>query len=227
METETLKCQKRDARGKGAAKKLRSQGLIPCVVYGHGEEAQIITVSTLDLEAALRHGEHVLKISIDNAEPKPVFVKEVQYEVLTDDVLHVDFTIIRMDEKIEVDVPVVLRGTAEGTKAGGMAEQVLHEITVSCFPDKIPEQVLIDITNLKVGESIHVKDLPKPEGVDYVNEADELVISCHMPKGEEEEEAIPEEAAEPVRVGDDEKDEEEETEEAAAPEPKAKEKEKK
>ncbi|MBN1808725.1 MAG: 50S ribosomal protein L25 [Planctomycetes bacterium] len=211
MKIDTLKAEKRDSKGTSAARKLRGSGLTPCVVYGHGEDTVNLVIPTLELEAALRHGDRIVQISIGDATPAHALVKEVQYEVLTEKILHVDFTYVRMDEKMEVDVPVVLRGEAEGLKAGGMVERILHNITVSCLPNNIPEEILIDINELKVGDSWRVERLVAPPNVDFVTPGDALIVACHMPRGEEEEAEIPEEAVEPTRVGEEETGEEGDT----------------
>jgi large subunit ribosomal protein L25 len=227
MQIETLKAEKRPASGKAAAKALRRKGLTPCVLYGRGTDTIPLAVPTLGLEAALRHGDRVLNIALGDGAPQPAFVKEVQYEVLSEKVLHVDFAVIRMDEKFEVEVSIRLKGTAAGIKEGGLVEHTLHTILVSCLPHQIPDEIVVDVTPMKVGDSWHVSDLKAPENVAFVTPSDSMVVTCHMPRGEEEE-ALPEEVVEPVRVGAEEEEEEaaEEALEAEVKPEKKKEKEK-
>ncbi|HHN46721.1 MAG TPA: 50S ribosomal protein L25 [Planctomycetes bacterium] len=215
MQTEMLKAEKRSAAGKSAARTFRDRGLTPCVIYGRGEETRMVAVPTLELEAALRRGEHIINVTVEGEAAFPVFVKEVQYEVLSEKILHVDFMKIRMDENIEVEVAVLLRGEAAGLKTGGLVEHVLHSVTVSCLPDRIPESIVVDVNGLNVGDAWHVSDLKVPEGVEITDAPDTLVVSCHMPRGAEEEEtaAIPEEATQPELIGEKEEEEAEALEE--------------
>ena len=210
---ETLKVRERDRLGKQAAKAFRRQGLVPCVFYGGGKPTRHLVADAGELAAVLRHGERVVELELEGEGRHTAYVKEVQLETLTEEVLHVDFLEVRMDQEITVSVPVVLRGSARGEHRGGMVEQIAHELEVTCLPGAVPEEIVVRIDELDVDDIWHVGDLPAPEGFRYASPPDTVVVTCHMPRGMEAEEEEAAEVVEPVRV-EKEPSEEEKLEEA-------------
>jgi len=224
MATEAnLKAKLRDEKGKGAARKLRAEGRVPAVVYGHNEKTRSLTVDAHELEVLFTHisvENTIINLDIEGEKGAEVraLVREVQTHPWRNTVVHVDFYQIHAGEMVDVEVPVKLVGTAPGVKAGGVMDHVVHELPVRCLPAAIPEVFEVDVSALEIGESIHVRDLTLPEGVEVEVDGDRTicavvtpaVLEVAEPEGEEAELA----AAEPELVGAEEEDEESEEEEA-------------
>lgn len=221
MKTVPLKVIERQALGKQAVKKIREAKRIPAVVYGSGIKPTPIEIGADDFLRVIhtKAGENViiqLAISGSKNFEKTVVIKEIQHEPITDAVQHVDFNVISLTEKIKVKVPLQVKGEPPGVKEGGVLDVVHHEIEVECLPTNIPERLEADISALKIGDTIHIKELGFPKGVVPQLPEDEVVVTIHAPKAEEV--AAPEEApTEPELVGKEKK--EEEIQEGAAPPP--------
>jgi len=160
-----LAVEKRETMGKGPAKKLRSAGKIPAVIYGQGEESIPLTLDEKAFHAVLHshHGENVIfEIQIPGRKTGlKAILREVQHEPVSGEILHVDFQHISMTKKITVQVPVSLVGTPDGVRnKGGILEHILHEVEVECLPGDIPEHIEVNVTELDVGDSVHVSDIP-------------------------------------------------------------------
>jgi large subunit ribosomal protein L25 len=157
-----LKAKFREGTGKAFAKKLRRDGYIPCVVYGHGEQALSITIMKKDLEDMLKknpYGLGVVNLEIKDKETMWSVIKALQRDHITDDVLHIDFHHLHKGEMITVNVPVIPIGTPTGEKEGGILEQVTHEIRIKVLPSKISSVFEIDVSGLTIGKAIHVRDI--------------------------------------------------------------------
>jgi len=243
MERVELKAQRRSVTGKKDTKLVRAAGEVPGVVYKGNEGAVHLKVSERDLIHVLhtKAGENVLinlKIEADKegkgqpkGEERVVIIKEVQQHPLKGQFIHVDFQEISLTEKIEVDIPIEVRGEAEGVvKEEGILEHILWELKIECLPTEIPENVIVEVSALKIGDSIHVKDLALSEGITVLAEPDQIVVSV-VPPREEEPEGVPEEEmTEPELIrekkeGEEEAEEEEEEKEKKAPEAKGEKKE--
>ncbi len=191
----------RHKTGKEIARKLRAQGLIPAVIYGPGSEPIPLTVKANELKKVLYRyrGEQIIfNLTLeDNGSSikKMALVKELQYHPVTDEILHVDFYEISMEREVEVEVPIELVGKAKGVEAGGHLQQLLQTMTVACLPKAIPDKIEIDVTDLGLGDVLKVRDLTPPEGVRYLDNPDEPIVTILAPEAEEveaEEEAAPE-----------------------------------
>ncbi len=186
-----LAVERREATGRSAARKLKARGIVPAVVYGGREKPEPLQLSRRDLSAVLSHasGENIL-VELEIAgegNTRMAMVQEVQHSPVGGDVLHVDFHAVSMDEKIEAGIPIEATGTANGVKNfGGLLEQSLRELTVECLPRDLPDRFVVDVTNLNVGDSIHVRDIKLPEGVISKVQADLTVFSVLEPTVEEE-----------------------------------------
>lgn len=209
-----LKAQKRGEAGTRKARALRRQGLIPGVIYGHGRKTQPITMDEHDVESAVFHGERLLEIELDGKKEN-VLIKEVQYDTFGQEVIHVDLARVRLDERVEVTVPILLRGTPAGVSEGGMLQQAANEVTLECLVREIPEEIALQVTDLNVGDAQYMRDLPLPEGAKLLSDSDAMVCSVIVIAEEEappEVEEGEEVAAEPEIIG--EKPEEGEEQEA-------------
>src|SRR5688572_22088278 len=180
-----LSAEPREQRGKGGSRKLRSAGRIPAVIYGHGETTRSLTVDGRELERLFAHIRRestviTVKISGEKAEVKAL-IREVQSHPSRGTILHVDFYQIHAGERITVEVPIHLVGTPAGVKAGGILQHSLNELEIECLADQIPNEIRIDVTALEIGDSLHVSDLPLPEGVDSLVDGDRSVASVIPP----------------------------------------------
>ena len=192
MEELFLESEIRKDTGRSHMKDLREGGYIPAVVYADGKTSQPIKVSHHDLIRLVhqRRIEGVLirvKIKGDTQEKgRPCLIKEIQYHPVKGDIIHVDFNEVSLTKAIKISVPVVADGDPAGVKQdGGSLEHILWEIQVECLPTNIPSQIKIDVRNMKIGDSVHVKDLVVPEGVKILNEKDAIVLSIASPMKEE------------------------------------------
>ena len=212
-----LKAEPRSALGSRANKRLRDSGFVPAVVYGHKEAVVPVTLPKKEISTHLAKGAHVFDLSLDGKSEK-VLVKEVQYDHLGKDVLHVDFARVSLDEKVEVTVPLELKGEPKGEKDGGVLQQILNELHVECLVTDIPDRIVHNVSEMALNDVVHVKDLKLPAGVRVLQDAEQIVAQVKEIK---EEEAAPAAAvegeAEPEIIGK-KKEEGAEGAEGAAPE---------
>jgi large subunit ribosomal protein L25 len=215
-ETVELSTKPRKDFGSSKARQLRRQDLVPAVVYGHGEPTVSIVLPREELETAIRRGAHVLDLKTD-AKVQKCLIREVQWDHLGIDLLHVDFARIALDERVVVTVPVELRGQLPGTAAGGVLDQPLHTISVECLAIAIPASIRVPINEMQIGSIIHVRELHLPEGVKVMADPDAIVVQVKAPIVEAEAPAaaapVAGETAEPEVIGRKEKPAEEEGEE--------------
>jgi len=195
--SEALKVEKRQTSGKRASKQLRYQGIVPVVLYGHKEETLSLTVSADQLRAALRHGARV--VDLTGAVNEKAFIREMQWDPFGAHILHVDFTRVSLDERLQVEVPVTLRGESPGVKEGGHIEILLHSVEIDCLAVAIPEKVELKIGELGLDQSLHASNIELPAGVTLVTDPEEVVVHCALPVVEAEEEGG--DGAEPEIIG--------------------------
>jgi large subunit ribosomal protein L25 len=201
-ETVELVTQERKGRGSQAARKLRRQGLVPAVVYGHKEATVSIALPGEDLGKAIRHGARIIDLKTDGKVQKAL-IREIQWDHLGKELLHIDFARVAEDERIKVPVPLELRGVAPGVTAGGLLDQPLHNLEVECLAISIPHSIRVNINEMQIGNVIHVRDLHLPEGVKAMADPDAVVVQVKAPIVEAEPTA-PAEAgatAEPEVIG--------------------------
>jgi large subunit ribosomal protein L25 len=211
-ESVILTAQSRKTQGTHEARRMRKKGLIPAVVYGHKEATIALTVNRDDLYKVIRHGVRVVDLQASGKTEKAL-IRDVQWDHLGHDILHVDFARVAADERIKIEVRIELRGTAPGVTAGGVLDQPIHSLVVECLAIAVPESIRVPIGELLIGQSIHVKELKLPDGVTTAVDPEAIVVQVAAPKVEEEAVAAPvAEQAEPEVIGRKEK-EEEETEE--------------
>jgi large subunit ribosomal protein L25 len=203
MKKGTLNADPRAGTGKGAARRLRREGRIPGVVYGGDAGAVSVTVLEKDVQAALRTGVRILELKV-GSDSVAALLKDVAYDHLGERLVHVDFQRLRKGETIEIRVPLVYKGQPAGAKEGGVFN-VLHDtLEVSCQPDDVPDHVEVDVTGLALGDSLHVREIALPKGVEAVEEPDVVVaVVTYSDKEVEAAAAVPEEAAvQPEVIGE-------------------------
>jgi large subunit ribosomal protein L25 len=186
MATEAkLKAQPRQERGKSAVRKMRAGGRIPAIVYGHGDETRMISVDAHEVEMLFKrvHYENtIVEIDIEGERaPVKTLVREVQSHAHKPIVLHVDFQQVHAGEMIHVDLPIRLLGTPAGVRAGGVLMHTLSDLPVRVLPDRIPESIEIDISGLEINDSIHLRDIQLPEGLQVEIDADRTICSITPP----------------------------------------------
>ena len=192
MEEIFLEAELREGKGRAKAKDLRDSGYLPSVVYSHGKDALSIKFSKSAL-LKLVH-QHRLESSIINIKIKDdkkvkgrsCLIKEIQYDPVHEDIIHIDFNEISLTEAIKVNVPIETKGEAIGVKQeGGSLEHILWEVEVECLPTNIPKNIEVDITALKLGEAIHIKDIVFPPGIKPLNDPTAIVLHVAAPMKEE------------------------------------------
>ena len=185
MAAEQLSASARDIGGKGVARKLRSEGRIPAVVYGHGREPQPLSINSRELDRLLDHiaaEATVIDLDIDG-KPARTLIREIQRHPFKRQILHVDFQELVAGEKISVRLPIILVGVPDGVRLdGGILDQTMRELEVEVDPSNIPNHVDIDVTKLTIGSSIHVRDITLPEGVEVLDDGDASVCVVSAPR---------------------------------------------
>lgn len=194
-DTVTLKSSIRERTGTKSAAKLREQGLMPAVIYGHRQEPISVSLNAHEFVENLHHGHRIFEVDIDGSKDT-VLIKDLQYDHLGKDVIHVDLMRVNLSERVTVEVMLELRGTAEGTHFGGMIEEIMSSIQVECEVQSIPETLSANIKDLGLNESLHAGQIELPEGVTLITDPDAVVVSCHETKAAVAEEAEVVEGAE-------------------------------
>ena len=204
MELIELNVKTREGKGKGVARKLRAENRIPAIVYGGKAEPVKVSCEILEFDKIIRENGTTglfldLKIEGNGAKKHVVMVKDIQMDVFGQDYYHVDFQEVKMDDEVSVIVPLETLGEAVGVKEGGILQIIRRELEVVCKPADTPEAIEVDITDLAMGESLHVNQIKFPEGVTLSQEDAEFTLLTIVPPSseaaEEGEEGEEEEAA--------------------------------
>ncbi len=190
MEILELTATMRTSAGNSPSRALRREGNIPAVLYGPGSESVLLSISSLDLEHALKKSavsQIIFNLAVQNTQTgsRTAMIKEMQIHPMSRKFLHVDFYEISKDRKITVNVPVVVKGKAKGIEEGGMLQIIEREIEVLCLPFEVPESIQIDITELGIGDSIHVKDLKVAENVEIPADNNYTILTILSTKSDE------------------------------------------
>ena len=198
--TDVLHVQKRTETGTLRMRRMRREGQIPAVLYGHGAESVALSVPTRDVNAWLRQASHIVQLQGDFTES--VVVKEVQWDAFGVDVLHIDFARIDEKESLELELQVELKGDAPGTKMGGIVKHVVHRLTVRGPATQLPDRLELNINQLEVGGALKASDLELPESVELVGESDEVLVMCsEASAAAEESDEASDSPAEPEVIG--------------------------
>jgi large subunit ribosomal protein L25 len=186
IDKSTLEVKVREGAGKGAARRLRGQGLVPAVVYGkHLEKPLNIAVDPKSVRQAINtpHKFNTLITLKGVGADQQVLFKDYQQDPVTREILHVDFIAVREDEQVKVNVPLVLTGRAEGVAEGGLLTQARREIEVYAKPRAIPEKIEVDVTHLKIAQALHINDVKMPEGVVVKTNVNYTLAVISAPEG--------------------------------------------
>jgi large subunit ribosomal protein L25 len=209
MATVNLSATARTDRGKGAARKLRSSGQVPAVIYGSAREAASLSINERDLDRLLgtiAAESTVIELGVDGGRPTKTLIREIQRHPFKRMILHVDFQELVAGEKVTVNIPLVLVGIPEAVRAGGaVMDQVLRELEIEVDPSDIPNHIDVDVSTLELGHSLHVSDLKLPPGVEVLADPETTIVVLSVPRAAIETpaagvEAVAE-AAEPEVIG--------------------------
>jgi large subunit ribosomal protein L25 len=220
-----LKAEIRDKAGTKSAAKLRKQGRIPAIVYGHKEKPVAVSLDAHIFELGLHHGARVLDVQIDG-NPQKMIIKDLQYDYLGKDIIHIDLMRVDVSEKIKISVPLEIKGTPKGASEGGVITAHADHIEVECLVTDIPQSLLISVKEMDVGNSLHARDVKLPDNVKLVSNPLMLIVSCNIVIAKTTEEVEAEAPVAPEVITEAKPEEGEVEEEAEKPEKEVKEKEK-
>jgi large subunit ribosomal protein L25 len=217
MEKTTLKASERKQFNKSAIRKIRKEGRVPGVFYSkHNPPLHIDVLDTTINPLVFTSKTHLISLEIEGQEERECIIKDIQFDPVTDKVIHFDLLGLTKGEKIVLEVPVQLVGTPIGVKEGGVIQHVMHKLEVECLPRNIPEHIVVDVSALKLGDSIHIGDL-QIEEVEFTDPKESLIVQVTHAKVQEEvapatEEGVEEEPAEPEVIAKGKVEEKEEEE---------------
>jgi len=204
MEDKKLFAKKRDLQGTSNARRLRTAGSLPGVVYGSEMEPVSVLMDLHDFEQILHHHTSeslLIDIDLEGEGQLSVLVKEVQHHPVTSDLMHVDLMRVQANKPISVDIAIDLTGEARGVKVGGILDHVMHSISVECLPADLVERFAVDVSGLEIGASLKVSDLNLGSKYKILVDEDAIVTAVHGPRAEEEEPEAAGGAAEPEVIG--------------------------
>lgn len=197
-ETPTLTAESRERTGTRYSNRLRKAGKLPVVIYGHGQEPQHLAVDGETFVERLLGGAHLFELKIDSGKTETCLVKDLQYDFLGDHIIHADLARVDLNEEVHVAVPILIKGQdkSPGCKAAGaIFEHPMTDLEVACKANAIPEEVVVDVSELEANSSITASQVELPAGVALVTDGDAVVAMVHVKKEEEEVEETPAESA--------------------------------
>lgn len=180
MEIPTLTVESRKAAGSRAARRLREQGKLPAVVYGHGQDPVSIALSTHAVEQHIKHGLHVVNLDV-KGDLQPCQFKDAQYDHLGLHLVHLDLVRVDLTERVQVTVPLEFKGTPKGCAEGGIFRHEMNEIEIECVVTEIPDSIRVDVSNMALNAVLHVKEIELSGGLTHVLDADTVIASVRLP----------------------------------------------
>lgn len=189
-ENVTLTATARSGRGTRAAGKLRKQGQLPAVVYGHKEDTVAVSVPAAEFDRAVRVKHARVLDLVIGSKTETVLIRELQWDHLGSHIVHADFARVSKDEKVKVTIPVKLKNAPKST-GGGVLEQPYHTLHIECLAIAIPDEIVIDVTELTMGHPIHVRELTLPDGVTVLEGPETIVVQLKLPGQEPEPTIVP------------------------------------
>ena len=195
--SDTLHVSLRSTSGTREARRLRRTGMVPAILYGHGEECVGLAAKREAIEAAIRHESRI--VQLEGAVQTSALIRELQWDTYGTRPIHIDFIRVSASERVRVKVPIDMKGECPGLRAGGVLNLVMHEIELDCTADHVPDRLHAQVGHLELGHAIKVCDLELPPGASAVIDADETVVTCMLPGKKSIYEASA--AAEPEVIG--------------------------
>ncbi len=200
-EVDVIEVVAREALGKLNNRRLRAEGIVPAVLYGHGEGSVSLQLPASQLRASLRHGAHLVELK--GAAKGQALLQDIQWDTFQQHILHVDLLRVDAKERVKVEVPVQLRGEAPGEREGGILEHVRHSIEIEVPAGNIPDELHVNVKELHLGETLRASDIEDlPEGATFVGGEELVIVNCVQPTVEpDEEEGAVAGSAEPEVIG--------------------------
>ncbi len=198
---------KNQGTGSRASRKLRARGLIPAIVYGHKQAPTPIAIARDLIWQMIKKSTHLAELQLAGA-TETVLVKDVQWDHLGKEIIHVDFARVSAEESVEAEVRLDLKGEAPGVAEGGVIEHLMHTITVTCRAMAIPDAIKVDVGDLHIGKAIHLRELVLPEGVTVKGDPEALVVHVVARAAEPEPSTTPEGEIQPEVIKPERKDKE-------------------
>ncbi|MCS7083214.1 MAG: 50S ribosomal protein L25 [Bacteroidetes bacterium] len=187
MEVLQVEARPRQVR-KNEARRLRKQGWVPAVVYGHGEPTRHIAVRPLALRPLMRgRAAYLVRLQLPDAPALLCVSKAIQFHPVTDEPMHVDFQVLHPDEKVSLEVPVRLVGSARGVLEGGKLVQPMHTLRIRVLPSQIPDHIDVDVSGLRIGQALHVRELDLPAYIEVEADPEAVVVTVQGKASEETE----------------------------------------
>lgn len=205
---EVFHVKKREVTGKRRIRRLRAEGVVPAVLYGHGEACVNLAIGVDEVKALIRHGARV--VDLEGAVNEKAFVRELQWDTFGVDVLHLDLARVSADERVNVEVNVELKGTAPGVAEGGVVDFLTHTVEIEAPVIAIPEKLILRLNELKLNGHLNADKIELPEGVKLLTDPDTVIASCAKPQELPEAGAVGGDGSEPEVIGRKAGDEEEE-----------------
>lgn len=174
-----LKAELREHTGSKAVRKVRKQGRVPAIVYGHKQEPVAISLDEHDFIEGLHHGHRLIDVQLGSKKQKMI-VKELQYDYLGRNIIHADLMRVDMTETVKVTVPIELKGNAAGTHEGGIIEEHADHLEIEAKVTDIPETIVVWIKDVHVGDALHAADIELPDGVKLASSPETLLVTCHL-----------------------------------------------
>ena len=174
-----LKAEVREHTGSKAVRRVRNQGRIPAIVYGHKQSPVAISLDAHNFVVGLHHGHRLMDVQIGRKKEKMI-VKDLQYDYLGRNIIHVDLMRVDMTETIKVTVPIELKGIAAGTHEGGIIEEHADHLQIECRVADIPETIVVSVKDVHVGDALHADDIELPDGLKLVSSLQTLLVTCHL-----------------------------------------------
>jgi large subunit ribosomal protein L25 len=207
-----LKAEVREQTGSGHAAKVRKLGRIPAVVYGHKQESVAVSLDAHNLVEGLHHGHRVFDVQIGKKN-ETMIIKDLQYDYLGRDIIHVDLMRVDVTEMVRVPVPIELKGTARGTHEGGIIEEHTDHLEIECKVTDIPETIVVNVKEMDLGDTLYAGDIELPSGVKLISAPSTLLVTCSLVAAAKSTEELEEEAPAAPEVIGEAKEEAEEAEE--------------
>ncbi|TWU41466.1 50S ribosomal protein L25 [Novipirellula aureliae] len=196
---DVLQVEKREQMGSRATRRLRQGGLVPAVLYGHGQETESLSIPVDQVKMLLRN--HSRTVELAGAIKETAMVRDMQWDPLGIDVLHLDLMRVNLSEKVDVTVAIHVHGEAAGVREGGVLIENRHDVDIRCPAGSIPDSLTVQVADLKLGETLLASDLELPEGVELVTAGDSPIIHIEEVRAEEPSEDAGESMAEPEMIG--------------------------
>jgi len=201
VQSAQVSAKARSELGSRANKRLRDAGFVPGVIYGHKEAVIPVTLPKKELTGHLGRGAHLFDLALDDGKSQKVLVKEVQFDHLGAEVIHVDFARVSLDEKVTLTIPLELKGTPKGEEDGGVLHQAVMELEIECLVTDIPDAIRHNVTEMGMNSVLHIKELSLPAGVKALQDEDLIVATVREIEEEAAAAPVEGESAEPELIG--------------------------